>query len=164
MAKTAPVLMFDSVNAQQIPLDAEVVAGYIDGRYAWGSTDWDRFPNAEKVTITVLGDISANVADVETGDLTPADGRKFIIDKQAAGYHGATIYCNRDSLSAVRTACQGLAYYIWVADWTNAPHEINGTIGTQYENDRVLNVDLSMIYSQDWLNIIDEANRNWTLG
>jgi hypothetical protein len=158
--KTAPVTMYDAVTPGNIPTSAQVVAGYIDGDYAWSSSDWSRFPDAEKVLITVTGSLTGNVADVENGDMTPAQAAKWIEAKQREGKRGCTIYCNRSSLGAIWSACRGHAYYIWVADWTGNPHEVHATIATQYSNvDNSYN--LSMVYSQEWLNAINGANTPW---
>jgi hypothetical protein len=160
--KIAPVTMYDAVTPGNIPVSAQVVAGYIDGAYAWSKADWNRFPDAEKVLITVTGSLTGNVADVENGDMTPDQARGWIEAKQQEGRRGCTVYCNRSTLPAVWAACRGHSYYIWVADWTGSPHAVNATIATQYSN--VDNAyDLSVIYSQEWLNAINGANRPWPL-
>jgi hypothetical protein len=160
--KTAPVTMYDGVTPGNIPTSAQIVAGYIDGDYAWSSEDWDMFPDAEKVLITVTGSLTANVADIENGDLTPAQAVEWIKAKQAKGLGGCTIYCNLSTLDSVWTACRGHGYYIWVADWTDSAHSIGGTVATQYSN--VDNAyDLSEVYSQEWLNVLFRVNRPWPL-
>jgi hypothetical protein len=158
--KTVPVRMYDAVTPHNIPESAEVVAGYIDGDYAWHRDDWNRFPDAIKVLITVSGSLKANVADVENGDLTPEQAAKWIHDKQSQGMRGCTVYCNRSTLESVRKACHGMTYYAWVADWTGKAHAIHGCCATQYSN--VDNAyDLSMVYSQQWLDVINRMNRPW---
>jgi hypothetical protein len=160
--KTAPVTMYDSVTPGNIPTSAQVVAGYIDGDYAWTSEDWARFPDAEKVLITVNGDLRGNVADVENGDMTPADALRWIETKQGNGIGGCTIYCNRSSLQSVWAACRGHAYYVWVADWTDSAHPVSSTVATQYSNVDNL-YDLSEVYSQQWLDTLFRVNRPWPL-
>jgi hypothetical protein len=160
MAKTAPVTMYDSATWENIPASAEVVAGYVDGDFTWPREAWNTWPQAEKVLITVAGSLSGNVADVENGDMTPASAEEWIKAKLNAGHRGCTIYCSRSNLGAVRAACRTLPYYIWVADWTNTPHEIAATVATQYSNVGT-EYDLSMVYSQEWLNTVDTVNRPW---
>lgn len=163
MAKKSPIAMYDAVTPDNIPTSAEVVAGYIDGNYAWSKAAWGRFPDAEKVTITVSGSLQANVADVENGDMTPAQAAQWIDAKQRAGIHGCTLYCSRSNVGSVTAACRGRHYYVWVADWTNSAHPVPGAVATQFSN--VNNAyDLSMVYSQEWLNVIDEVNRPWLFG
>lgn len=161
MAKTAPCDMYDSVTWGDIPESAEVVAGYMDGEFAWPSEAWSRFPDAEKVIITVTGNLVANVCDVESGDLTPQQAAEWIKAKQAAGHRGATVYCSENNLSAVREACEGLAYYIWYANWSNAPTELPGTVAHQFRAAGIY--DVSYVYSQEWLDVLDTANRPWPL-
>jgi hypothetical protein len=154
--------MYDSVTWEDIPTSAQVVAGYIDGDYAWPREAWDRFPDAEKVLITVTGSLTGNVADVENGDLTPAQAAEWIEAKQRAGHRGCTIYCSRSNLEAVWSACKDHAYYIWVADWTDSPHSVADTVATQYSNVGT-SYDLSEVYSQEWLDTLDGVNRPWPL-
>ena len=61
--------MYDAVEWQRIPANAQMVAGYVDGAFAWPHRAWARFPNARHVRISVipLGDhVHAGVLDVET--------------------------------------------------------------------------------------------------
>jgi hypothetical protein len=160
--QTAPVTMYDAVTPGNIPTSAQVVAGYMDGDFAWSKEDWNRFPDAEKVLITVTGSLTGNVADVENGDMRPEQAPEWIRAKQSKGKRGCTIYCTRSNLNSVWKACRGHDYYIWVADWTGDPHQIGGTIATQYSN--VDNsYDMSRVYSQQWLDAINAANDPWPL-
>jgi hypothetical protein len=160
MTKRAPVRMYDAVTPGNIPKSAEVAAGYVDGDYAWPSQAWHRFPGALKVLITVSGSLTGNVADVENGDLTPAEANRWLEAKERAWMHDSTIYCSRSSVGAVRAACGGRRYFIWVADWTDSEHAVKGTVATQYSNTNNA-YDLSMVYSQEWLDMINKANRPW---
>ena len=160
MVKHAPVKMVDSATPGNIDRSAEVVAGYIDGDYAWSLADWHRLPG-QKVVITVAGDVRANVADVENGCMTPEQAAAWIDAKEKAARPEATIYCSRSDLPAVRAACAGRSCYFWVADWTGKPHEVAGTVATQYTGDPHGGVDLSMVYSQEWLDVLEAANSPW---
>jgi hypothetical protein len=159
------VEMIDTVNAARITGRPRVVAGYIDGRYAWDRADWALPPvrGAIKNLITVTGLLIGNTADVENGDMTPADAPDWIRAKQEAGHRGATIYCQRSRLEEVWAACHDLDYYIWVADWTGEPHQVPGTIATQYANLPEPDIDLSSVYSGDWIRAIWAANEPWPL-
>ena len=124
-----PTLMYDSTEAAAIPADAQVVAGYIDGAFAWSKADWDRFqiPDSQKITITVFGGQLAAVCDCETGDLTPDEAASWI-----QSYPGNIVYCNLSTAPAVVQAMKnaGMAglpgestqFYLWIADWTGVPH------------------------------------------
>ncbi|HEY1920297.1 MAG TPA: hypothetical protein VGH27_32400 [Streptosporangiaceae bacterium] len=163
MAKKTPVTMYDAAVPDNIPASAQVVAGYVDGSYAWTADDWHKWPDADKVLITVNGSLKANVADVENGAMTADDARNWIVAKQKAHMRGCTIYCSQANLGSVWSACKGHAYYIWVADWTGSAHEVARTVATQYSS--VDNqYDLSMVYSQEWLDTVQAANNPWPLG
>ncbi len=138
-----PTVMYDSVTAADIPSDAKVVAGYVDGDYAWSQADWDRFTQAvSKITITTLGGQVADVCDCETGDLTPDMAAGWIQQ-----YPGNIVYCNRANVPAVMDAMTraGLGqingegfnqYRLWVADWTGQAHMVSipgaDVVATQY--------------------------------
>jgi hypothetical protein len=160
MTVITPARMYDSASPAAIPTTAQIVAGYIDGDYTWADADWDRFPEAVKVTITVTGNLAANVYDIEQGDGWPAAAAKWVRDRQAEGFHGATLYCSASNLGLVQEACRGLAYYLWLADWTDQPHALNGAVAVQYQNVGD-SYDLSVVYDQVWLDLIDAANRPW---
>ena len=160
-----PAVMYDSVTWESIPAGAELVAGYIDGDFPWPRAAWARFARARKVTITTRapGDVRANVADVENGDFTPEQAAEWLRAKDAAGIHGGTIYCSLDSRDAVDAACQGLAYWQWLADWTGEAHELYNAVAVQYAS-IPSRYDLSTVYNQQWLEILDAANRPWPWG
>ena len=41
-------IMYDAVTAANIPVDAQIVAGYVGGNsYTWSPADWARFPRAQ---------------------------------------------------------------------------------------------------------------------
>ena len=86
-------VLYDSITAANIPANAQLVAGYIDGRYAWSFADWQRFPNAIKVRIAVFASTNAGtVLDVERGDATPAQAVGWVQRRRAAGVD-PTVYC-----------------------------------------------------------------------
>lgn len=132
----APRLMFDSDRASDIPAGTSIVAGYLDGAESqWSAADWERFPDAIKVTITVLGNIDADVADVENGDLNPVQGAAWVRRRLEAGIAGPhVIYCNLSTLPAVRAECTGLPVSYWVAHYTDVPHMEEGEeiVATQF--------------------------------
>ena len=100
-------IMYDAVSWENIPDNAEMVAGYIDGPASqWSAEAWARFPHAVKVRITVNpADNEGDVLDVEQGDANPADAPGWIRRRHAAGAPFVTIYCNRSTLPAVQ-ACR----------------------------------------------------------
>ena len=127
--------MYDSTNASAIPRTAEVVAGYIDGKYAWSPAAWSAFPNSVHVAIAVFASTNdGEVLDCETGDATPAECPAWIRLRQAHGLAIPTIYCNKSSLLLVQQYCAGLTYDVWLADYTGVPHIPAGMAACQYDD------------------------------
>jgi hypothetical protein len=104
-------IMFDAVDPAQIPLDAEVVAGYVDGRRsAWPDEAWARWPNATLIRITADPNSGkrANLIDVEQGDYDPADVPGALTRQRALG-EVPGVYCNVADRARVETACRDAA-------------------------------------------------------
>jgi hypothetical protein len=157
--------MYDGVSslaagiAQSFP-NAAMVAGYINGNYAWTQTDWDLFPHANHVTISITASENAgDVLDVEPGNATPEQTAGWIEQRKASGYYRPTIYCNAATIPAVRQGTGayilGVDYDIWAADWTGSPHQVTapGTpvaacSATQY--DSTTSYDVSVVYDEGW--------------
>ena len=144
-------IMYDSTDAASIPKSAVMVAGYINGAFKWSADDWARFPNAAHVQINVTGDVAdgGDILDVERFDATVLQIPDWVKQRDAVGgMHG--IYCNRSSLLTVQRvlAAIPITTALWVADWTNAPHQVAGCVATQFEN--TPGYDLSAVYNDAW--------------
>jgi hypothetical protein len=135
--------MLDSVDAQLIPVDTPIVAGYIDGWYRWSAADWARFPNAQHVTITVTGLPGARVADCESGDLLPGEAAKWAQQEIAAGRR-PTIYVDVSNwyptIQEVRSLNLDPIFDLdwWVAGYPDVeptnPTPPNGAVAWQYHD------------------------------
>jgi hypothetical protein len=147
-------IMYDSVTAADIPANAVMVAGYLDGRYAWSKGDWQRFPAAVKVGIVINpNNNNGDVLDVEPGDATPGEAADWIRLRQRGGFPLPTLYYSKSLIGQIAQACQGLVYRSWVADWTGSPHSIPGAVAVQYaspETGSGGHYDLSAVYADDW--------------
>jgi hypothetical protein len=99
------VLMYDSTSPWDIPRDAPVIAYYVDGLYAWPQAWLDMFPNAQKISISAIGQKTAQVGDVEVGCIwPPANAVPWVRRARAAGID-PTIYANElNDWLAVRQA------------------------------------------------------------
>jgi hypothetical protein len=150
--------MYDGINAlaagiaREFPKTA-MVAGYVNGLYAWSQADWNLFPDADHVTISVTaGANEGDVLDVESGDASPDQSAGWIAMRKAAGLYRPTVYCSRDVIPAVRVGTGRYVldedYDIWVADYTGAPHEVPGCAATQYTS--TANYDISVVYDTAW--------------
>src|SRR5690348_2669606 len=123
--------MIDGVNslaagiAHDYP-NAQMVAGYLTGQYAWTAAEWALFPRAAHVTIVTTAQVNpGDVLDVERGDATPAQAPGWIAMRKANGLYRPTLYCSLSVVPEVRAATGhfilGRDYDIWVADWTGKP-------------------------------------------
>ena len=159
------VLMYDGINAlaagiaREFPTAAKI-AGYVNGPYAWSQAEWNLFPHADHVTISITASANAgDVLDVEVGDATPDQSAGWIAMRKAAGLYRPTIYCSRSVIPAVRagtgTYILGKDYDIWVAEYTGSAHEVTAPgnppaicAATQYAS--TANYDVSMVYDEAW--------------
>ena len=145
-------MMFDSTDPGQIPTDADIVAGYIDGLFRWSAADWARFPGAH-VTITVFGLAGARVADCESGDLSAGQVAAWAV-RELWALRRPTIYANRSTWPDVVGALAGLGVSLaqvdwWAADPTGVEHLVPGSVATQWAwhslgQTGARNVDLSI--------------------
>jgi hypothetical protein len=142
-------IMWDSTTPAAIPSDAELVAGYVNGRYAWSPLDWARWAPARRVSITVLAsELGAQVLDVETGDATPAQARAWVEGRHLAGVVAPICYSNRGEGMHLALTLVGLRWRWWCADWTGIPHTVLGAAAVQYAAPGIgtaLHVDLSWV-------------------
>jgi hypothetical protein len=136
--------MYDGVadDAHVIPASAQLVAGYVDGLYAWSDAHWARFPNSVKVRIACFADTNdGDVLDCEPGNCTPAQSVDWVLMRRRSGAD-PTVYCNqldpKVGWPAVRAAfhARNVAEpHYWVAnysvDQTN-PQIPDGAIAIQY--------------------------------
>ena len=143
---------WDSTTPGSILTVAPIVAGYIDGRFAWSAGDWLRLGASYHVPVTVEGTPGARACDIETGDLTPTQGAAWAVAEIAARRR-PTLYCNKSTWAAVVGAlhARGVSSSsvdFWIADPTGVPHVVPGSAVTQYAWNQLgqtggLNVDLS---------------------
>lgn len=157
-------------NVNEIPLDAEVVFGYADGSESqWDAQQIARWRSMARFALitTTNQPHAARIADIERGDLTPADAPDFIKARNAfSGEHDATLYCNLSSLpDVVREADKaGEPYWLWVADWTGEPrggyslHTGHGTICAQQYKTVPGKYDVTAIYSPVWLGMLSKPS------
>lgn len=132
-------MMYDSVTARNIPADAPIVAGYINGRYIWTDADWQRFRNAKQVRIQVfipghpfvpMG--MADVLDVEAGDVSRPEAQKaidaFIADRRAHG----RVPCIYTSAGSLHRVWRGTDVDYWLATLDGRERLIAGSCATQW--------------------------------
>lgn len=173
-------LMYDSTNPNDIPADAQMVAGYIDGElFRWPESAWARFPNAVKVRIARRSSTNdGHILDVESGIPTVWPLNKSIVDwvirRRAAGVE-PTIYCNQlndwEPLKRLFTDAKVVHPQWWVARYDNKKNIPAGAVAKQYANPPLVgfHADASMVVDY-WPGVdahVDEENdmqadeRNW---
>ena len=146
--------VWDSVTPNEIPSTAQIVAGYVDGEYAWSAADWHRLGAAQHVTITVFGNQGARVADVENGDLTATQAARWCQVELDAGRRPTLYSATSTWTDEIQPALAAIGEFPaaidwWAADPTGVPHLYPGSVATQYAWNAFnqtdgLNVDLSM--------------------
>ena len=129
-------VMYDAVTPRNIPASAEMVAGYVDGRYAWSAADWARFPGAVKVKIAVFASTNdGHVLDVERGNATPVEAPGWVLKRRAAGVD-PTVYCSAAAWPAVREAFAAAHVpepHWWIAAYPGIGATLYpGTVAHQY--------------------------------
>ena len=128
--------MYDSVDPLSIPTNADLIAGYIDGRYAWPEQSWLPVSGVTKVQIAVRPTTNdGHVLDVETGDALPTDAPGWVVKRRAAGAI-PSVYCNVTTWPAVRQAFSGARVPepgYWIAAYPGiGPIIYPGAVAHQY--------------------------------
>lgn len=131
--------LLDSTVASDIPaefrgLPTLLVAGYVDGSFAWLQEDWDLHADAGRrlVRVAIHTDrFDAHVLDVEEGNAYAGQAVPWIRGKWARG-ETPTVYCYSDAgpvgyrISDVRAACENAVPPVapplfWIAKWDDDP-------------------------------------------
>jgi hypothetical protein len=129
--------MYDSVTARHLPRHAQMVAGYIDGAYAWSAADWALFPNSALVSITVLGGSQvADVVDFETGNVSAAEAAAWAANMIALGRY-PTVYVQESRINELQAAmgARGIhSFGLWRANWNGSADLYVNDTAHQYGN------------------------------
>lgn len=149
--------MWDGINSDaksilQVAKPGDIIAYYIDGHFAWTPAEIALFPHNVHVTITVLGN-PADVADCETGDLSPASAAKWVQEQRARGYYRPTVYRSLSVMQDIRDATgilvMGRDWDAWVADYDNKTSmDYAGEAAKQFKNAAYF--DESEVYLDGW--------------
>lgn len=131
-------IMYDSVTANDIPVDALMVGGYLPpSSFAWSPADWARFPNAVHVRIAVRASTDdGDVLDVERGDATPLEAPGWVVRRRAAGVD-PSVYCSASEWPAVRQAFHNANVpepHYWIAHYDGIAAIPAGAVAKQYRN------------------------------
>lgn len=131
-----PVEMYDDVNVSLIPLNAEAVAGYVDGRWPTYNTLVKKFPHAaHKLSIAVFASDDADALDVEPGDAVPTQAAAWVKKEHAKGNKRPIVYTNAShgqglvDLLTKAGLKYGVDYLWWSAHYTGKPHLCSAKCG-----------------------------------
>lgn len=162
----------DAIGAGRkwLGVTAVMGAGYVDGQISrWIAPQWDALTRVAQsvVRITVAGDESADVADCENGDLTPAAAAAWAKARQGAGR--PVIYTNRSNKPAVVAECKTLGLVpgpglgLWVATLDGTFTDLDGSdlrkqagvVGVQFLADTSPRAagpwDVSLVVDGTWM-------------
>jgi hypothetical protein len=141
-------VMRDSTTATDIPVHGtELVAGYINGIYAWTEEGYGRFPGIPHILMDIRGDSPhAGVLDVEPGcaPLEAASSWVRARHKLLPDAYPPVIYLNRSTLTPLFNALEadglhvGRDFRLWIAtlDGTKAVPDMTGVTAVQYKGAR----------------------------
>jgi hypothetical protein len=149
-------LLFDSDTPEDLPDNAMMVGGYVNGKKPWGQADWLRFAHAKHVRINRTGELGrGNCLDVENGLARAADAPRWFDSVDWCRKSELAIYCNRSSAAAVIRAMGQRPWIFWLAT-------LDGTQPRSYAGRHVdavqylgsfglgFHADLSAVFNDRW--------------
>lgn len=151
-------IMYDAITPANIPANAQMVAGYVNGRWPSYAEAKASFPHAVAVSIAVNIHADAQVLDVEKFDATPAESVGWCIRQRSLGRVPTVYMAAGDAWTQVRQAFQarGVAEPLyWVANWSDGPEIPPGAIAVQYANNEAAGYDVSLV--SDYWPGVDKA-------
>jgi hypothetical protein len=144
----APLFMYDSDDATQIPRSAPVVAGYGDGNSIWspswkaaggmpaGANWWDLFPNAIRLVIVLHASHEGDILDVESGAATADEVPGWVQRFNRPGRRRPTIYSSRGAwkyiVKALETAGLSASAVDWWAATLDGTTDVSGAVAVQF--------------------------------
>lgn len=160
--------LYDSVtptNILKANPNPQMVAGYINGPYAWTAAEWALFPQAVKVRISVRANfLDGHVLDVEPGDATPAQSVDWVLARRRAGAE-PTVYCNRSTWVQVQAAFRARGVpepHYWIATASGKAEIPAGAVAAQYLLDIAPGIDVTA--AADYWPGVDPTPTNPTPG
>lgn len=133
------VVMYDSIDLDQIPADAQAVAGYVNGSWPTYNEVVKRWPKAHHISISLDPMFTADILDIENGAATPGEFPDWFSRMVKLGRWRPGTYSTLSNLTVVRSLMaqarlplQGMRQ--WAADWTYVPHIPEGCGACQWTN------------------------------
>lgn len=163
--------MYDAVTATNVPKDAKIVAGYINGKYQSYPDLVREFPDAIHVSIAVSADADAQVLDCENFDASPEQCPAWA-ERQRARGQIPTVYMNASTWPAVRSAFVAQKVSepnYWVANYDGIAEVPAGAIAKQYQGGMTAPYDISAVVDfwpgvdkepEEFLAMLDDSQQN----
>lgn len=128
------ITMFDAVTWQNIPKDAEAVAGYVNGRWPTYNSVVKAHPKAHHLSIAVSSNADADCLDVEPGDATNFVAPAWVERQLARGVKRPCVYTSVSNAKALlaelaRHGIMRSQIRLWTAHYTFRPHRCNAACG-----------------------------------
>lgn len=142
---------YDSVTLGTIPANPQVVLAYDDGEFSNYTVAKRLFPHAHVFSIAVNASNTADFLDVEAGAATPGEVEGWWKRCKAAGIWRPGLYASLDNMPDIKTIMDHTAaarddYRLWVAHYTDVPHNEGGYDGTQWTKNALgRNLDESLL-------------------
>jgi hypothetical protein len=141
-------IMYDAVNLDNLPNDADLYAGYTSGHWPTFGALAERFPCKVYVSIAVNASHNAMVLDVESGDATPSQVPEWVLRQRVLGGI-PTVYCSTSVWPSVIAACR--AAHVALPQWWEAHYDgisqlSPGSIAKQFKTGAY---DVSVV-ADDW--------------
>lgn len=119
--------MYDAIDLESIPRDAQAVAGYVGGNWPTFHELAHRWPHARHLSIAVQADEDAQALDVEAGDATPAEAPAWVRRQIQRGVSPPVIYVQLSTVPQLQADLRAAgipraSYRLWTAHWTGKPH------------------------------------------
>lgn len=134
--------MYDSVNVEQIPADAEAVAGYVNGTWKTYPQLVVKFPKAQKLSISISATVDARALDIEKLDATNDQAAAWVKRQHARGIRRPILYTSLSNWPALEQALRAGGvkrgfpgrrnYRRWTAHYTGIPHRCTGRCGSGF--------------------------------
>lgn len=128
------MVLYDDINLNLIPKNAEAVAGYVNGRWPTYNEVVRRWPKAHHLSIAVSSHADADCLDVEPGDATNSVAPGWIKKQMGRGVARPCVYTSVSNAKALldTLAKAGIGRHqirLWTAHYTGKEHLCSPTCG-----------------------------------
>ena len=116
------LLMYDSITIADMPGDADVYLGYVNGSWPTFGQLAAKFPGKRYLDLAVSADHDATGLDVEVGDATPEQVPGWVARQHARGVALPVVYAARDTMTQVLQLVDRATIRVLTAHVGKGPH------------------------------------------